>query len=264
MLGMGLTMRVSELTEVFQRMPWLLVLGLVLQFTVMPVLGFVFSRYVGLEPALATGVALLSACPGGTASNIIAYIAKAEMGLSVMMTTTSTLFAILATPLITKLLVGALVPVSAKALFMSTLQVVLAPVLLGCTLNQAFPATVARCARFTPAFATALISVIVATTIAHSAQSVLTSGFHVLGVVTALHASGFVLGYVVSKGLHLSEKICRTNSIEVGMQNATLGAVLAALHFSDPVVAVPCAISSCTQSVMGSLLAGFWRGRPLT
>lgn len=263
MLGMGLTMKVADFTAVFQRMPGLLLLGMVLQYSVMPALGFVFSRFAGLEPPLAVGIALLSACPGGTASNIVAFIARGEMGLSILMTTSSTLAATFMTPFITKALAGALVPVNALALFSSTCQVVLAPVVLGTALARTFPVTVARVARVTPCIATLLVAVIVASTLAHSAQAARASGVKLVAAVAALHASGFAVGYWVSRALSLSECICRTNSIEVGMQNSTLGAVLAALHFTDPLVAAPCAVSACTHSIMGSLLAAWWRDRPL-
>jgi BASS family bile acid:Na+ symporter len=181
------------------------------------------------------------------------------MGLSILMTTASTLAAIVMTPLLTTWLAGTLVPVDPRALFTSTLQVVLAPVVLGAFLNQSFPSTVSRVARFSPAVATLLISLIVGSTLAHNADSALRCGGQLFATVAALHGAGFVIGYSVSKALGLSNKIARTNSIEVGMQNATLGAVLAALHFSDPLVAAPCAVSSCTQSVMGSLIAAYWR-----
>ncbi|KAG2428650.1 hypothetical protein HXX76_011355 [Chlamydomonas incerta] len=259
MLGMGLTMRLADFADVFRRMPALLLLGMGLQYTVMPALGWLFSRYAGLPAPLAVGIAVLSACPGGTASNIVAFLARGEMALSILMTAASTLAAVVATPAITAALAGTLVPVDAKGLFMSTMQVVLLPVMAGCVANQAFPAVVARVARFTPAVATLLVAGIVGSTLAASAGAVRASGPALLGAVAGLHASGFLLGFVISKALGLSGKVCRTMSIEVGMQNSTLGAVLAALHFADPLTAAPCAVSACTHSVMGSALAAYWR-----
>ncbi|KAG2449723.1 hypothetical protein HYH02_005250 [Chlamydomonas schloesseri] len=259
MLGMGLTMRLADFADVFRRMPGLLLLGMGLQYTVMPGLGWLFSRYAGLPAPLAVGIAVLSACPGGTASNIVAFLARGEMALSILMTAASTLAAVVATPAITAALAGTLVPVDAKGLFMSTMQVVLLPVMAGCVANQQFPAVVARVARFTPAVATLLVAAIVGSTLAASAGAVRASGPALLGAVAGLHASGFLLGFVISKALGLSGKVCRTMSIEVGMQNSTLGAVLAALHFADPLTAAPCAVSACTHSVMGSALAAYWR-----
>mmetsp|Transcript_10061 Transcript_10061/g.21515 ORF Transcript_10061/g.21515 Transcript_10061/m.21515 type:complete len:390 (+) Transcript_10061:220-1389(+) len=259
MMGMGFTMKFADFTSVFTTTPQLLLLGLALQFSVMPLLGYALSRYAGLEAGLAIGMCVLSSCPGGTASNIVAYIAKGEMGLSIMMTMASTLAAIVMTPLLTALLAGTLVPVDPKALFLSTMQVVLLPVVAGAVLNQKFPATIARVSRFSPLAATLVIVLIVGSTLSHSAEAAKRCGLQLVGAVGALHAAGFAIGYSVSKALGLSDKIARTNSIEVGMQNATLGAVLAGLHFADPLVATPCAVSSCTQSIMGSLIAAFWR-----
>ncbi|EFJ53046.1 hypothetical protein VOLCADRAFT_102664 [Volvox carteri f. nagariensis] len=259
MLGMGLTMRLSDFGDVFRRMPQLLLLGMALQYTVMPALGWLFSRHAGLPASLAVGIAVLSACPGGTASNIVAFLARGEMALSILMTAASTLAAVVATPTITAALAGTLVPVDARGLFLSTVQVVLLPVLSGCLANQYFPSAVSRISRYTPAVATLLVAVIVGTTLAGSARAVVASGPALVGAVAGLHASGFLLGYVISKALGLSDKICRTMSIEVGMQNSTLGAVLAALHFADPLTAAPCAVSACTHSVMGSALAAYWQ-----
>ena len=144
-------------------------------------------------------------------------------------------------------------------LLLSCSQVVLAPVLLGAWANSAHPQLTRRLAQFSPLVATLLVCLIVGSTLAHNAAALLASGPTLLGCVGALHGCGFLLGYVLSRVLGLSEAICRTNSIEVGMQNSTLGAVLAALHFADPLVAAPCALSACTHAIMGSLLAAFWR-----
>ena len=225
----------------------------------MPLLGYTISRFAGLDPALAIGICILSACPGGTASNIVAYIARGEMPLSILMTTASTLAAIVMTPLLISLLAGSFVPVDPLALLLSCLQVVLLPVALGCLINKAQPQMAGRLARFTPAMATLLIALIVGKTLGHNSQAALAAGLPLLAAVSTLHISGFVIGFVVSKALGLSNKLARTNSVEVGMQNATLGAVLAVAHFADPLVSVPCAVSSCAQSIIASLIAAYWR-----
>jgi BASS family bile acid:Na+ symporter len=259
MLGMGLTLRLEDFMQVVKKMPALLFLGLALQFSVMPLLGYSLSRFAGLAPGLACGICVLSACPGGTASNIVAFIARGEMPLSILMTTASTLAAIVMTPLLVSLLAGAYVPVDPMSLLVSCLQVVLLPVALGALLNQAQPQASARVAKFTPALATLLIALIVGKTLGHNSQAALSAGLPLLTAVAALHVSGFIIGYAVSKMLGLSNKLARTNSIEVGMQNATLGACLAVSHFADPLVSVPCAVSSCAQSVIASLIAAYWR-----
>ncbi|KAG2496634.1 hypothetical protein HYH03_005454 [Edaphochlamys debaryana] len=262
MAGMGLTLTFGEIGSVFLKQPQLLALGMVLQYTILPMFGYVISRWLasqpGLAPGLAVGVALVSCMPGGTASNIVAYIAKGDMPLSIMMTTASTLMAIFTTPILTTLLVGTLVPVDPKAMFLSVLQLVLAPVLAGTALNQFFPSAVARVKLYTPFLATVVVFLIVGSMIATNVAVVASSGAVIVGSVFLLHSTGFFLGYSLSKALKLSDKIARTNSIEVGMQSSALAAVLAKVHFADPTVVAPCVLSACTHATIGSLLAGYW------
>jgi BASS family bile acid:Na+ symporter len=242
----------------------------------MPLLGLLASRLFGLPPALAAGVVLVACCPGGTASNIVSYMARADVPLSVLMTSVSTVGAVVMTPLLTKLLLaGTAVPVDGAAMLASTAQVVLVPVLLGSALNSRFPRTVARVSTFTPAGAVLMVALVCAATVSRSVTSlggvgaggaVGAAGLKaaapgLLGALLLLHTGGFFLGYVLSRGAGLRERVCRTNSIEVGMQNSTLGAALATLHFADPAVAAPAAISACMHSCLGSLLAAFWRRR---
>ncbi|GFR44023.1 hypothetical protein Agub_g5179 [Astrephomene gubernaculifera] len=262
MAGMGLTLTFNEIASVFTKQPQLLLLGMVLQYTILPCFGYVISRYLasqpGMAPGLAVGVALVSCMPGGTASNIVAYIARGDMPLSIMMTTASTLMAIATTPLLTSLLVGTLVPVDPRAMFLSVLQLVLAPVLAGTAVNQFFPAAVARVKLYTPFLATVVVFFIVGSMIATNVAVVASSGAAIVAAVFALHSTGFFLGYALSKAMGLSDKIARTNSIEVGMQSSALAAVLAKVHFADPVVVAPCVLSACTHATIGSLLAGYW------
>ncbi|KXZ51318.1 hypothetical protein GPECTOR_13g805 [Gonium pectorale] len=262
MAGMGLTLTFGEIASVFTKQPQLLLLGMVLQYTILPCFGYVISRYLAaqpnLAPGLAVGVALVSCMPGGTASNIVAYIAKGDMPLSIMMTTASTLMAIATTPVLTSLLVGTLVPVDPGAMFLSVLQLVLAPVLAGTAVNQFFPSAVARVKLYTPFLATVVVFLIVGSMIATNVAVVASSGAAIIAAVFVLHSTGFFLGYSLSKVMGLSDKIARTNSIEVGMQSSALAAVLAKVHFPDPVVVAPCVLSACTHATIGSLLAGYW------
>lgn len=259
MAAMGLTLTFEEITNVFTRSPQLLLLGMVLQYTVLPSIGWAISRFWGLPASLAIGVALVSCMPGGTASNIVAYIARGDMPLSIMMTTASTMMAVFTTPLLTNILVGTLVPVDPKAMFMSVVQLVLAPVIVGTTLNQCFPKVVQRLRIYTPFLATVAVVMIVGSMISTNVAVVSKSGFTIVTAVLALHSCGFALGFFISKALGLSDKIARTNSIEVGMQSSALAAVLANVHFPhDPMIVAPCVLSACTHATIGSLLAGYW------
>ena len=163
------------------------------------------------------------------------------------------------TPVLTTKLIGTVVPVDGIALFQSTLQVVLAPVLTGIALNKFYPGSIARIAPFAPPIAVLMVTLTVATVMAQAAESVRAAGGMLLVGCFLLHAGGFLLGYITSRVLGLPETTCRTNSIEVGMQNSTLGASLALMHFGDPRVAAPCAISACMHSLIGSLMAGVWQ-----
>lgn len=263
MLGMGLTLTFADFRRVLAS-PRRIFLGFMLQYTIMPFMAYTVSRYFGIPVDFAIGLCLVGSCPGGTASNVVTYLAKADVPLSVAMTTASTLAAVIATPLLTKLLLGTIVPVDAVGLLSSTVQVVLFPVLLGAALNQTFPKQVESMAPLAALSAVLLIAFICGSVIAQNAAAVLSAGPQLLGAVVTLHAGGFLLGYVLAKGLGLPETASRTTSIEVGMQNSALGALLATQHFvSNPLAAVPCAISACTHSVLGSLLASYWRGIPI-
>lgn len=260
MMSMGTTLSVEDFRSL-ARMPGLVCLGAALQYTIMPLMGLMVSRLAGLPSPFAVGICIVAACPGGVASNVVTFLANADVPLSVAMTTVSTLAAVVATPLITRALVGTLVPVNAAGLLLSTLQVVLIPIATGAWLNHQFPKQVARASPFAPLLAVSMTVLICASIIAVNAAAVSTAGPRLLGGVAALHSGGFLLGYWMSRFLGLAERQCRTNSIEVGMQNSALGAVLASVHFQDPLTPVPCAISACCHSLIGSAVATYFRTR---
>ncbi|CAI7890540.1 unnamed protein product [Closterium sp. NIES-54] len=343
MLGMGLTISVDDFRRAVL-MPRQLLAGVLLQYTVMPCLGALISRC--LPPhlsAFATGIVLVACCPGGTASNIVTFLARSvtcpccllpphhcctafmstslipmpaldsqgcllptafplrlllpsqlfhaghglfsyfshiplpfstlivprcgnrgNVALSVLMTTFSTLLAVVMTPLLTSLLAGRFVPVNGAALFMSTLQVVMLPVFTGCLLARLFPTVARHLALFSPVLAVLTVALIVAGAISGSAATIRGAALPLLLSVLALHGLGFALGYLLPRAvLRLDESASRTISIEVGMQNSVLGVVLAMQHFPDPRVAAPCAVSSVMHSLCGSLLAAAWRATPV-
>lgn len=260
MLGMGLTLTFDDFRAV-ARMPRAVLAGVAAQFLIMPLLGWASAHAFALPPALAVGVILVACCPGGTASNVVCYLARANVALSVLMTMTSTFLAIVLTPLLTKLLAGTLVPVDAWGLLLSTLQVILLPLALGLGLNHMTPRFVGYLLPAAPLLSVVVIVLICASILAQSGPALLTSGPQLIGSVFVLHAGGFGLGYLCGRVLGYDKIISRTISIEVGMQNSGLGAVLAKLHFADPQTAVPAAISATFHSVIGSALAGWWRGR---
>lgn len=260
MLGMGITLTVDDFKRVLV-LPRPVALGFLAQFLIMPFLGWSIGRMLQLDTPLAVGLILVSCCPGGTASNVVAYLARANVALSVVMTMCSTFGAVMMTPLLTKFYAGTIVRVDAWGLFLSTFQVVVGPVVLGLVLNRLAPRLVAWTLPAAPLLSVVTITLICASIIGQSAEAVKASAGALLLGVFLLHTGGFVLGYVAARLFGYDKLIARTVSIEVGMQNSGLGVVLARRHFADPLTAVPCAISSVFHSVIGSVLAGWWRVR---
>ena len=221
------------------------------------------TRLLKLETPFAVGLILVACCPGGTASNVVCYIAKADVALSVLMTTASTFGAVFMTPLLTKWLASSLVKVPAWDLFLSTVQIVLLPVLLGIVVHHLFPRLVKAALPVAPLVSVLTIALIVASIVGQNAEAIKKSGGILLLAVFLLHAGGFFLGYLFSRLLGYGTIVNRTISIEVGMQNSGLGVALAQKNFPLlPTAPVPCAISSVFHSVIGSVLAGIWRLRP--
>jgi bile acid:Na+ symporter, BASS family len=264
MLGMGLTLRVEDFAAV-ARQPKLVALGVVAQFLIMPLSGWAIATLFRLQPGLAIGLILVACCPGGTASNVICYLAKANVALSVLMTMSSTLVAVVATPLLTRWLAGAWLPVDAWALFRSMLVVVLLPLACGVAANTAFgklrhPEKIRRWVDAVgPLFSSLLVVMIVGSIVAAKKTEITAAAGHLFLSVLMLHVCGFFLGYVFALAFGCGESLRRTISIEVGMQNSGLGAALAAKHFPHMAMApVPAAISAVFHCLIGSLLAAWW------
>jgi len=262
MLGMGITLSLEDFQAVLKT-PWAVAAGFVGQYGIMPLLGWSIAHLFRLPTPLAVGLILVSCCPGGTASNVVAYLAGANVALSVLMTMCSTFGAIVMTPVLTDWLAGTYVPVPAWGLFLSTVQIVLAPLVLGLALHHFTPRLIKLVLPVAPLISVITIMMICASIIGGSAEELKQSGLQILLAVFLLHGGGFFLGYGFAWILRFDRRNCRTISIEVGMQNSGLGAALAGEHFSTmPLVALPCAISATCHSVIGSILAGLWRLLP--
>jgi len=269
MLGMGLTLAFDDFRRV-AALPRQVVAGAALQFTVMPLAGFASAALWRLEPGLAVGLILVACCPGGTASNVISYLARANVALSVTMTLVSTLVAIALTPLLTGWLAGVFIEIDRWNLFREMVAVVMVPVVAGVLLNRYAGAAVRRIAPVAPVVSVLLVVAIVAGIIARSKPAIEAHAGVLILAVATLHALGFGLGYALSKILRLSEQSARTISIEVGMQNSGLGASLAstrtfATQFASPAQAalapVPAAISAMMHVLIGTTLAAIWSRR---
>ncbi|KAK7292086.1 hypothetical protein RIF29_07770 [Crotalaria pallida] len=261
MLSMGLTLTFEDFRRCL-RNPWTVGVGFLAQYLIKPLLGFVIAMTLKLSAPLATGLILVSCCPGGQASNVATYISKGNVALSVLMTTCSTIGAIVMTPLLTKLLAGQLVPVDAAGLAISTFQVVLVPTVVGVLANEFFPKFTSKIITITPLIGVILTTLLCASPIGQVAEVLKTQGAQLILPVVFLHAAAFALGYFLSK-ISFGESTSRTISIECGMQSSALGFLLAQKHFTNPLVAVPSAVSVVCMALGGSALAVYWRNLPI-
>ena len=261
MFGMGMTLELNDLSEVFAH-PKDVMIGFACQFTIMPFLAAALSALFHLPPELAVGVMLVGCCPGGTASNVITYLAKGNLALSVGMTTLSTLCAPLMTPLLVKITAGALIPVDFWGMFLSIVKVVIAPVAIGLLAKRLLPDFTKRVIGFLPAFSTIIITAIVIAVVAVNSAQLHTCGLLVIGVVIMHNLCGYALGYGIARLLRLPYDKVTAVSLEVGMQNSGLACSLAATHFSTMAMApVPGAVFSVWHTLSGALAARFFARR---
>lgn len=257
MFGMGLTLNLHDFQIVFSR-PKHIILGCLAQFTVMPLLAWSLSRLFRLDEPLALGVLLVGCCPGGTASNVITYLAKGDLALSVGMTGVSTLLAPILTPLLTWALAGKSVNVDVVNMFLSILWVVILPILSGLLVRWLWPRFTESATDYLPALSSVAIALIVAIIIAANADKLLAGGLTIVLVVMLHNVSGLALGYLTGRLLQLSEPQKRAISIEVGMQNSGLASSLATIHFAAyPLATIPGAIFSVWHNLSGAAVAYF-------
>ena len=261
MFGMGMTLSPQDFRIVFSR-PKDVIIGCTAQFTVMPLLAWVLSWLFDLPPELALGVILVGCCPGGTASNVITYLAKGDLALSVGMTATSTVLAPLMTPLLTWLMAGKFVDVDTVAMLMSIVYVVIGPIAAGFLIQRYMPRFTRWAVAYLPAFSSLMIALLVAIIVGHNAGQLLKGGMVVVLVVILHNIGGFTLGYVLGRLLGLSDDKRKAISIEVGMQNSGLASSLATIHFAAyPMAVVPGAIFSVWHNVCGAFVAKLFASR---
>ena len=259
MFGMGLTLSPADFLEVARR-PRQVVIGILSQFTIMPLLAFALTRLIPMPPEIAAGVILVGCCPGGTASNVMTYLSKGDTALSVTMTACTTLMAPLVTPALVWVFASAYLPVNAVAMFMSIVKVVLVPLALGIAVKILLPKLTENLVPVLPLISVVGIVLIVAAVVAVNQPKLAQSGLLVALVVIAHNVMGLLLGYWAARATGMGRPQQKALSIEVGMQNSGLGAALAAAHFS-PLAAVPSAVFSVWHNVSGALLANWYRNR---
>lgn len=256
MFGMGLTLSVDDFREVVRR-PVDVGIGVAAQFMIMPLLAVLLTKIIPMSPEVAAGVILVGCCPGGTSSNVMTYLGKGDVALSVACTSVTTLAAPLVTPFLVWFFASQFLPVDAMAMFMSIVKVILVPLALGVLAQKLIPGVVKAAIPALPLVSVAGIVLIVAAVVAGSKAAIATSGLMIFAVVVLHNGIGYLLGFAAAKATGMSLAKRKAIAIEVGMQNSGLGAALANAHFS-PLAAVPSAIFSVWHNISGALLANYF------
>jgi len=262
MLSMGITLKPADFTRVASR-PNAVLMQFTLCYAMMPVLSLALGRAFNLDPSLIGGMVLVGSINGGQASNLCTYIAKGNVALSVLMTTATTLGAIFMTPLLCKGLLGAVVPVDAAGIAMSTIQVVLAPIAVGMSLNKWAPRFVKAILPFAPVVGVVSTCLLVASAVAQVVDPIMNAGWSLQLPILLLHLIGGLVGYMIPRLTGFGEVACRTMAIETSMKSSAFGFLLAKLHFGEYAARVPAAVSVVWMALTGSILAVIWRQIPV-
>ncbi|UOE57336.1 bile acid:sodium symporter family protein [Bacillus sp. CMF12] len=260
MFGMGLTLKAVDFKIIFTK-PLPVLIGVCAQFIIMPLVAFVIAKLLNLPAELAAGLVLLGCVPGGTASNVMVYLAKGNVPLSIAMTSVSTLLAPIMTPLLLLLLAGQWMPVDAVAMFMSIVQVIIVPIVLGLAIKKFFPVAVEKSLTVLPLISVAAIITIVAAVVSGNSATIAASGLLIFTAVMLHNGFGLLLGYFAGKVLGQDEVNRRAIAIEVGMQNSGLGVALATAHFG-PLAALPSVLAAAWHNISGPILATYWSKKP--
>lgn len=259
MFGMGLTLSVDDFREVVKR-PVDVGIGVFCQFLIMPLLAVLLTQIIPMSPEVAAGVILVGCCPGGTSSNVMTYLSKGDVALSVACTSVTTLAAPLVTPFLVWLFASQFLPVDGWAMFLSIVKVVLMPLALGAVLQRLLPGVVKAAVPALPLISVIGIVLIVSAVVGASKGAIVQSGLMIFAVVVLHNGLGYLLGYFAARASGMSLAKRKAIAIEVGMQNSGLGAALATAYFS-PLAAVPSAIFSVWHNISGALLANWFSGR---
>jgi BASS family bile acid:Na+ symporter len=258
LFGMGMTLTFDDFARVL-RMPRGVFIGFALQYTVMPLMGLTFAALFGLRPEVAAGLILIGSCPGGVASNVITYIAGANVALSVTMTACSTLLSPLITPFAMKLLAGQYVPIDTWAMMKTILWLIIVPLVAGLLVNRYAHKLAGKLVRVLPFLAMLSICIIIAVTIALSREDLLAMGLGLFGASVCHNAAGLTLGYWGARAAGLDKRDSRTVAIEVGMQNGGMATGLAFKVLNSTKAAMASAVFGPWSAAAGSALASYWR-----
>jgi len=257
MFGMGLTITVDDFKEVLTR-PKDVAVGVVGQFVIMPTLAYLLAKGFNLPPEIAVGVILVGCCPGGTSSNVMTFLSKGDVALSVTVTSVTTILAPFVTPALILLFAKEWVNISPSSLFISIVQVVLIPIVFGIIVQKLFKRQAQASVKVLPLVSVMAIVAIVSAVVAGSQEKIAETGLIIFAVVVLHNTLGYLIGYLFAKLFKMDLPKKKAIAIEVGMQNSGLGVALATAHFS-PLAAVPSAIFSVWHNISGPILATIFR-----
>ncbi|PSL16207.1 BASS family bile acid:Na+ symporter [Marinobacterium halophilum] len=262
MLAMGLTLTPKDFLNVI-RFRAAIAVGVVLQFSVMPLLALGISLALGFSPEQTVGMVLVGAVAGGTSSNVMTYLAGGNVALSISMTALSTLLGVVLTPLLTSLLVGQSVDVPVTGMLLSLVKIVLVPVAIGVALNAVARDRIKQIDPVLPLISMFSIVMIIAIVVALNKDNLASQGLIIALAVMLHNGLGLAAGYSACRVLGFDSTISRTIAFEVGLQNSGLATTLA-MKFFTPVAAIPGTIFSVWHNISGSVLAGYWSRKPAT
>ena len=256
MLAMGLTLTPKDFANVSKNIKAVSV-GVILQFTVMPIVALIIATLMNFDTNLTVGLVLVGAVAGGTSSNVMCFLAKGDVALSISMTAISTLLSVIFTPLLVELLAGKSIDIPVTGMIISLIKIVLVPVVLGIVLNTLLHKPIQKIAPALPLISMAAIVIIIAIVVALNAEKLVEVGSMVAIAVILHNSFGLLAGYWITKKLGFDEKVCRTIAFEVGLQNSGLATALA-MKFFAPTAAIAGTIFSVWHNISGSILAGYW------
>lgn len=257
MFCMGLTLRANDFKRVWNN-PQPIALAIIIQFSVMPLSALLLANAFSLSEELTLGMLVVGACAGGTASNVITFLARGDVALSVSMTLASTLWGVIATPWIISLTAGEMIEVDSQGILISVIKMVLIPLMGGALITHFQPVFANKLSQYVADIASVLILLIIAIIVALNADEIAVLGYAVFFAVIVHNLIGLISGYAAGKLTRQTEVTCRTLAIEIGMQNSGLGVAIALKYFG-PLAALPAAVFSIWHNISGAILAGLWR-----
>lgn len=259
MFGMGLTLKASDFKIVLTK-PLPVIIGMIAQYTIMPLSAFALAHLMNLPPALAAGLMLLGCVPGGTASNVMVYLARGDVALSIAMTSISTLIAPIMTPTLLLLLAGQWMPVDPVAMFMSIIQVIIIPIILGLLAKRLFPNIIEKSLAAVPLISIVAILIIGAAVMAGNAENIASAGILLFVAIIIQNMVGLALGYFLAYLCKLDYNKKKAVSLEVGMQNSALSAQLATVHL-EPISALAGVGAAIWHQISGPIVASYWASK---